>query len=62
MRRVYIDSFTPEVIQQIMPNWNYFHIVDDVIPALLEAGVSQEQVDTMTRDNPRRIFENVGTY
>jgi phosphotriesterase-related protein len=59
---VYIDSFTTDVIRQHMPNWNYFHIVDDVIPALLQAGVNQEQVDTMTRGNPRRIFENVGTY
>jgi len=59
---VYIDSFTQDFIQEHIPNWNYFHIVDDVIPALLQAGVSQEQVDTMTRGNPRRIFENVGTY
>ena len=59
---IYIDSFTEDFIQQHIPNWNYFHIVDDVIPALLQAGVSQEQVDTMTRGNPRRIFENVGTY
>jgi phosphotriesterase-related protein len=59
---VYFDSFTQDFIQQYTPNWNYLHIVDDVIPALLQAGVSQEQVDTMTRGNPRRIFENVGTY
>jgi len=59
---VYIDMYTPEVIEQFVPNWNYLHISDHIMPALLEAGVSQTQVDTMTRDNPRRIFENVGVY
>jgi predicted metal-dependent phosphotriesterase family hydrolase len=32
------------------------------MPALLEAGVSQQQIDIMTRENPRCIFESVGTY
>jgi phosphotriesterase-related protein len=59
---VYIDMYKPEVIEQFVPNWNYLHISDHIMPALLEAGVSQTQVDTMTRDNPRRIFENVGVY
>jgi phosphotriesterase-related protein len=59
---VYFDWYEPEVAKAFGPNWNYFHIVDNVIPALLEAGVSQEQIDVMTRENPRRIFENVGIY
>jgi phosphotriesterase-related protein len=59
---VYIDMYKPEIIKQFVPNWNYLHISDHIIPALLEAGVSQTQIDTMTRDNPRRIFENVGVY
>jgi len=58
----YFDWLDPEVAKALGPNWNYFHIVDDVIPALLEAGVSQQQIDIMTRENPRRIFESVGTY
>ncbi len=58
----YFDWYEPEVIKANIPNWSYFHIVDDIIPALLEAGVTQAQIDTMTRENPRRIFENVGTY
>jgi phosphotriesterase-related protein len=36
--------------------WSFVHLVEDVIPMLLEAGVSQDQIDTMTVDNPRRIF------
>ena len=59
---VYFDWYEPEVAKAFGPNWNYFHIVDNVIPALLEAGVSQQQIDIMTRENPRRIFESVGTY
>jgi phosphotriesterase-related protein len=59
---VYLDTFKLEVLRNAMPNWNYFHIPDHVIPALLEAGVSQAQIDVMMRENPRRIFENVGTY
>lgn len=39
-----------------LPNWNYTHISRDVIPALLEAGVSQRDIDTMLVDNPRDIF------
>ena len=59
---VYIDLFKMETIKQFVPNWTHFHILDHIIPALLEAGVSQPQIDVMTRENPRRIFENVGTY
>lgn len=59
---VYFDLYKPEVVAAVLPNWNHFHVIDAIIPALLEAGVSQRQVDVMMRENPRRIFENVGTY
>ena len=58
----YFDWFEPKLIERFGPNWNYFNILDNIIPALLEAGVSQQQIDVMTRENPRRIFESVGTY
>jgi phosphotriesterase-related protein len=38
------------------PNWHYEHISDDVLPALLEAGVTQAQLDTMLTENPVRYF------
>jgi phosphotriesterase-related protein len=38
------------------PNWHYEHISDDVLPALVEAGVSQEQIDQMLVEVPRRYF------
>jgi len=46
---------------QAMPNHNYLHIHNDVIPALLEAGVSQNDLDLMFVDNPRRYFEGAAT-
>ncbi len=38
------------------PNWHYEHISTDVVPALLEAGVTHAQLDTMLIDNPVRYF------
>ena len=42
------------------PNWHYEHISDDVLPALLEAGVTQAQIDTMMVENPVRYFTRGG--
>jgi phosphotriesterase-related protein len=39
---------------------DYLHISRKVVPALLEAGVTPEQVDEMLIDNPRRFFEPAG--
>lgn len=56
----YMDFFSGEETQAMMaqavPNWNYQHIPRDVLPALREAGVSDEQITTMMVDNPRRYF------
>jgi phosphotriesterase-related protein len=40
-----------------MPNWRYTHIPDDVLPALRELGVTDDQIRQMLVDNPRRLFE-----
>ncbi|MGW1503442.1 phosphotriesterase family protein [Streptomyces mirabilis] len=52
----HIDWFPPGVREQIAPNWHYTHLHDHVLPALLQAGVTQAQLDTMLVDNPRRYF------
>ena len=36
--------------------------LDDVIPALGEVGVTEEQIRMMTVENPRRVFERQGSY
>ena len=53
------SDFFPEVedYHAAMPNHHYLHIHDEVLPALLEAGVSQGDIDKMFIDNPRRHFE-----
>src|SRR5437870_13784126 len=48
--------------EKIVPNWHFNHIPDHVLPALLAAGVTEDQVHAMTVDNPRRIFEKQGAY
>jgi phosphotriesterase-related protein len=35
---------------------DYLHIWNTILPALLEAGVTQEQLDEMTIENPQRFF------
>jgi phosphotriesterase-related protein len=52
----FIDWIDPAVMA-MLPSWRYTHLHQDVIPYLLEHGVTQEQVDAMLVDNPRRYFE-----
>lgn len=58
----HIDWFPRAMIERTVPNWNYRHIPDDVIPALREQGVSEAQIRRMTVDNPRRVFEGQEPY
>jgi phosphotriesterase-related protein len=51
----YIDWIPPRVVES-MSNWNYTHIHRDVLPALREQGVTDDQITTMLVDNPRRYF------
>lgn len=53
------SDFFPKVehYHAAMPNHHYLHIHQDVVPALLAAGVSQRDIDRMFIDNPRRHFE-----
>lgn len=42
----------------LLPHHTYRHICDRVLPAMLEAGITQAQIDRMFIDNPRRHFED----
>jgi phosphotriesterase-related protein len=53
----YIDWFPDGLMAKYAPNWHYEHILSDVVPALGERGVSQDEIRTMLVDNPRRYFE-----
>jgi len=52
----FIDWFSHEGKVAAQPNWKLTHISDDVLPALRERGVTEEQLATMLVDNPRRYF------
>lgn len=58
------SDFFPKIedYHAAMPNHNYLHIHNDVLPALLEAGVTQGQIDKMFVDNPRRYFEGAARH
>jgi phosphotriesterase-related protein len=58
----YFGWVDPPLREKILPNWHFNHISDKVIPALMQAGVTEEQIKTMTADNPRHIFERQGAY
>ncbi len=52
----YIDWIDPEVMA-FLPQWHYTHLFEDVFPYVLERGVTQQQIDTMLNDVPRRVLE-----
>ena len=35
---------------------SYLHLSTQILPRLLEAGVTREQIDEMLVENPRRFF------
>lgn len=53
----FLDWGPDRLFEKIQPSWTYGHISKNIIPTLKELGVTQQQIDTMTIDNPRRIFE-----
>lgn len=53
----YIDWIDPDVMP-FVPQWHYTHLFEDVFPHVLEHGATQEQIDTMLVDVPRRFFED----
>jgi phosphotriesterase-related protein len=53
----FIDFFDPAAKRALVPNWNYHHISDDVLPALRDAGVTEDEIDTILVKNPRRYLE-----
>jgi phosphotriesterase-related protein len=52
----YFDWIEPSYLA-MAPNWNYQHIPNDVLPELRNRGVSDDQIDALLIDNPRRWIE-----
>ncbi len=36
--------------------WGYDHVLTNIVPMMLDEGISQAQIDTMLRDNPKRFL------
>ena len=49
-------------MKAVLPRWNYLHIHNDVLPALRNKGVTEQQLRTMLVENPRKIFERQKPY
>lgn len=58
----HLDWFPGGKAGAIMPQWNFRHICDDVIPALQKDGLDDETILKLTVDTPRRAFEGQGAY
>jgi len=52
----YID-WLPHEAFDLMPRWHYLDITKDVIPALKDRGVTDEQIDQMLIHNPKKVFD-----
>lgn len=37
--------------------WGYSHILENFVPRLMRKGVSQQEIDILLKNNPRRVFE-----
>lgn len=51
-------TLTPEQ-ELLRAKWNYTHIHREILPVLRQAGVGEDVITTVLRDNPRRFFEGV---
>jgi phosphotriesterase-related protein len=58
----FFPDFDATLSATALPNWNFLHVPNDVVPALRKNGVSEEQIRALTVDNPRKIFEGQGAY
>jgi phosphotriesterase-related protein len=54
---VFTDWFPPGLHEQVTPDWHYLHIHQQVLPALRERGVTDDQLEQMLVRTPRAFFE-----
>jgi len=46
----------PDDQVKLLLNWDYTNIFRNILPDLKKAGVSQDKIDALLVDNPRRLF------
>ena len=47
----------PDFARPLIANWSYTHIFRNIIPYLKTAGVTDDQINTIMIENPKRLFE-----
>jgi phosphotriesterase-related protein len=45
-------------LARMVENWKPSHVFQNIVPALKKAGVSEQKIDAMLVENPRRYFQN----
>lgn len=46
----------PDAVAELLANWHIAHLFDNVVPIIKRAGISDEQIDGIFIENPKRIF------
>ena len=49
---------TPVEVVKLLENRRITHLFGDVVPALRKAGVSEERIDAISVENPKRLFDS----
>jgi phosphotriesterase-related protein len=52
---------SPDMVKDILPNWNMTHLFERIFPALVAMGVSQADLDYIVTENVRRWFAGDAT-
>jgi phosphotriesterase-related protein len=52
----FTHNFDVDVKRELLPRWRFTHLHDEVLPALLDRGTTQRQIDQMLIDNPRNLL------
>ncbi len=52
----YNHHLPDDIVERSQPDWHYRHIPEAVLPALLDRGVTEAEIDQMLVGNPRRIL------
>ena len=46
----------PDEVVTLLENWHPTHLFENVVPVLQEAGISDERIDAIFTENPKRLF------
>jgi phosphotriesterase-related protein len=47
----------PEEVAALLKNWHTTHIFDNIVPRLKKGGVSDEQIEQILVENPKKLFD-----